>query len=183
MKFRLSYSGSLKSRNSSKTKDKWVLRKEFHEQLKELWTVHPTLASWINNDEHFLIEKFGRSFRPLAVSGLHLFCSLEILFLRRGEPGKAIKRGDIDNRIKTLIDGLRLPQSIEEMADIKNHFSEGEVIYCLLEDDDRILHFSVETDTLLKPKIGEEPQTQADVMLTVEVKPTLVTFDAVGFLS
>ena len=131
-----------------------------------------------------IIEIFGRKFRPLTVSGLHLFCSLDILFLRRGEQGRAVRAGDIDNRIKTLIDGLRTPQSQEEMDGIEEHFQSGEIIYCLLEDDDRILHFSVETDTLLAP-IPEtgEPQSQADILLTVEVTPTLVTFNSVGFLS
>lgn len=94
-----------------------------------------------------------------------------------------MKNGDIDNRIKTLIDGLRLPQSKEEMVGIEEYFDDSETIFCLLEDDDKIAHFSVETDTLLKPESGDISQSHADIMLTVEIKPIIVTIGSVSFLS
>jgi len=38
------------------------------------------------------------------------------LFLRPGEPGRLVSRGgDIDNRIKTLLDGLRMPTDAIEL--------------------------------------------------------------------
>jgi hypothetical protein len=35
---------------------------------------------------------------------------LNILFLRADIPGKVVQSGDIDNRLKTLFDALRMPQ-------------------------------------------------------------------------
>jgi hypothetical protein len=52
----------------------------------------------------------GHSFLPLIRDSLALVCGLDILFLRKEEPGKLVEHGgDIDNRIKTLFDGLRMP--------------------------------------------------------------------------
>src|SRR6266849_6098917 len=52
----------------------------------------------------------GKQFVPLVRQSLALACSLDILFLRREEPGSLILQGgDIDNRIKTLFDALKMP--------------------------------------------------------------------------
>ena len=45
-------------------------------------------------------------FVPLVREDFGLLCSLDILFLRRDYPMSVISRGDLDNRVKTLIDTL-----------------------------------------------------------------------------
>jgi len=52
----------------------------------------------------------SRQFFPLTRASLGLVCDLNILFLRPGDPGSLIgEGGDLDNRLKVLFDGLRMP--------------------------------------------------------------------------
>ncbi len=60
-------------------------------------------------------QESGFRFVPLVRESLSLLCSLDVLFLRRDFPGSVISAGDIDNRIKTLIDALRRPRSGNEL--------------------------------------------------------------------
>ncbi|WP_147306351.1 hypothetical protein [Methylovirgula sp. 4M-Z18] len=100
---------------------------------------------------------------PLVRHSLYLFCDVDILFLRHDEPFKLLKRGgDLDNRIKTLFDSLRMPDNVSELG--------GEVVaadplYVLLEDDALIKGFSVKTGKLL----GVRKDKPHHVRLTIEV--------------
>ena len=100
---------------------------------------------------------------PLVRKSLYLNCSLSILFLRKDEPGALITQsGDIDNRVKTLLDGLRVPaKSVQDKFKPKN-----ETTYCLLESDTLVSGLEIETDRLLFPKTDEENE----VHLIIEVK-------------
>jgi hypothetical protein len=71
------------------------------------------------------------------------------LFLRRDTPGGLVENGgDIDNRIKVLLDGLRMPNIVRELGG--DGFEPDEnPFYCLLEDDKLIMKISVTTDRLL----------------------------------
>lgn len=63
----------------------------------------------------------GYRFVPLVREDFGLSCSLHILFLRRDFPGAGvISAGDLDNRIKTLIDTLRKPHSAAELRGNEN---------------------------------------------------------------
>ncbi len=76
--------------------------------------------------------------------------------------------GDIDNRVKTLFDALRVPdeKQIEKFVP-----AEGEVpFFCLLQDDVLVTGFSVKTERLLEPPVAGERPT--DVALTIGVKVT-----------
>lgn len=93
------------------------------------------------------IERFGRRFRPLVRASLNLTCSLEILFLRQEDPGALIKHGgDIDNRIKTFIDALEMPQSEPEGDESE------EMNYPLLENDSLVKGVEIDTERLLLPE-------------------------------
>jgi len=132
--------------------------------------------------EHFgqsyLAEKwarYGYNCIPLITEEICLRCSLDILFLRPEEPGAVIQGGDIDNRIKTLFDALRLPKTIEEVNRQKPT-REEDPFYCLLEDDSLISEIKVSTDRLLLlPK--EKVLSPNDVFLAIHVqmKPRMQT--------
>jgi len=118
MHFHLTYEGPLRAsgNNSNRPKDKWDLRMAFHPQLEMLWQLHPFLSS-IGGEadgrggrhEGKPIDVHGSKFRPLVRSSLKAICELQILFLRQGDPGALVSQsGDLDNRIKTLLDGLRI---------------------------------------------------------------------------
>jgi hypothetical protein len=77
---------------------------------------------------------------------LALGCELKILFLRREEPGSLIlQAGDLDNRLKTLFDALRVPTE-QELIEDKDP---TDPIFCLLESDAMITGLSIKTDRLL----------------------------------
>jgi hypothetical protein len=87
------------------------------------------------------------NFIPLVRNSLYLACDLDILFLRHDDDLRILRdHGDLDNRIKTLFDGLKKPTTIEEQGGI--HPS-ADPLYVLLEDDALIHSFSVRTGKLL----------------------------------
>jgi hypothetical protein len=150
MEFRLTYQGPLlatqrdpiNSQKDPKADNKHTLRLAFHRQLKRLWEITPFLQSEIRtrrsagdrgeaHDIKTLAAKhnlYGFNFVPLVTHDIELFCGLEILFLRPDKPGGVVWAGDIDNRIKTLIDALRIPVAGElytkrTQEQTKRHFS------------------------------------------------------------
>ena len=119
---------------------------------------------------------FGYQFVPLVTEYFDLLCSLHILFLRHDVPGSAIQAGDIDNRIKTLIDALRVPQNQAELVEDDACPREDEnPFYCLLQDDNQVSGFSVETDTLLDPPNGYGDDRKVKIVVTVELRPYYAT--------
>jgi hypothetical protein len=180
MQFRLTYGGPLgpSANRSKKTDQKHSIRLELHRQLKQLWYAHPLLKGNtkpvpdITGKSH--IERVGKNFErggclivPLVTDEQSLVCSLDILFLRRGDPGDLLRQdGDLDGRIKTLFDALRLPKDLNEMPG-EQLSPEEQPLFVLLEDDSLITGFQVTTDRLLIPP--ESDENKNDVMLVINV--------------
>ena len=121
-------------------------------------------------------NQFGYQFVPLVTGYFHLLCSIHVLFLRHDIPGSAIQAGDIDNRIKTLIDALRLPNNQTELVNSDVKPKRGETpFFCLLEDDSLVSGFSVETDTLLNPPRQSVGGRDVKIVVTVELRPYFAT--------
>ncbi len=197
MDFRLIYKGPLPAaasgKGGSRVKDKHRLRKHFHKQLRELWQQHPDLKRqselhyykllgqihrvpagvpdtkpWIEHiaDDH---QRFGGRFVPLVTKEGGLTCSLDILFLRRDGPGNLIRSGgDLDNRIKVLMDGLRMPDTFPELGGFQIEPDENP-FHCLLEDDALVTQISVTTDRLLTPQESNEGIHDVDLVIRVSV--------------
>jgi hypothetical protein len=106
-----------------------------------------------------------------------LTCSLNILFLRKEGPGALVASGgDLDNRIKTLFDGLRMPTLEEgraEKADL-------DPLFCLLEDDALITDVMIRTDRLVSRPGSSSSEVR--LIIDVDVYPTHVRTDNSGFL-
>jgi len=118
---------------------------------------------WIADD----YQRIGGRFVPLVSEVGGLTCSLDILFLRRDNPGSmVINGGDIDNRIKVLLDGLRLPKTVPELGGLPITEDENP-FFCLLEDDSLITKLSVTTDRLISPQ--GESEGLHDVFLDIHV--------------
>jgi hypothetical protein len=126
---------------------------------------------------------FGYRFVPLVREEVSLLCSLDVLFLRRDIPGSALNAGDIDNRIKTLIDTLRIPRNQTELiGPDTTPGADDDPFFCLLEDDKQVSRFVVETDTLLNPPaVTNLDDTEARVVVTVELRPYDVTLFNLSF--
>jgi hypothetical protein len=113
-------------------------------------------------------ERNGRKFIPLVTEEMCLDCCLDVLFLRPEAAGRVVRSGDLDNRLKTLFDALRIPANLEASGGALVQ-EEDSPIYCLLEDDDLISEVHINTDNLLLlPK--EHGSTENDVFLVIDVK-------------
>ncbi|MEM9395119.1 MAG: hypothetical protein AAGA38_14765 [Pseudomonadota bacterium] len=184
------------------------IRRQFHAQLKELWESDPFLSNWISSKSELeeslkrpidrlsrlagnedrlpvvtLLPDFYRRrdfrFVPLVRADFLLQCSLKILFLRRDPPGSVVSHGDIDNRLKVLLDGLSMPQD-NQIDDKVAPGGDEDPFFVLLEDDKLLSAFSVETQRLLEPSADQQDDA-VKLSIEVEVKPTLVTMDNASF--
>jgi hypothetical protein len=210
VEFRLTYRGKLPAASSadSRAREKHLIRKQLHKQLRVLWGDHRALKSKLvarqsvsgyDGEEAALIrlaemqtdpkieveriaDKFahhGYRFVPLIREPEGIACSLDILFLRRDNPGNLVRSGgDIDNRLKVLLDALRMPKDLSELAGFPPDQGE-DPFFCLLEDDVLINDISVTTDRLLVPKEDEEHIN--DVMLVIHVTAKAISWQ--GLLS
>jgi len=196
MQFRLIYRGPLRATQKdpyvgqveppARAKHKHTIRQAFHAQLKELWATNTFLRTTKLPKEplpfpgrdfapmaEVLAGKYqqnGYRFVPLVREELTLLCSLDILFLRRDIPGGVITAGDIDNRLKTLIDALRMPKNSSELVGSENPEKGEDPFYCLLEDDKGVTKLSVETDTLLDQPDSDDPAL-VHLVIRVDVRP------------
>src|SRR5437879_2426081 len=137
MEFRLFYDGPLKSNRGPV--DKQVLRREFHRQLKDLVDRKPMepfkRLVKAKHKRATLIELGGFTFIPLIAEQLDHVAMLSITLLTAEEPGRAVTQaGDLDNRIKTLLDALRVPKSVSELPKDDRPLDGETPFYCLLED-------------------------------------------------
>jgi hypothetical protein len=96
-----------------------------------------------------------------------------VLLLRPEAPGQLFTQsGDIDNRLKTLFDALKIPTPNEEYGKRSRHEDE-EPFFCLLADDKLITKVAVETDQLLDVS-GVGPVDlvhEASLVITVRLRP------------
>ena len=198
LEFRLTYRGSLpaSTASNSRMKPKHLIRREFNKQLRNYWNIHPELQEHHeselagNNEGGFISHEVphyqigDKSFLPLLTERRGLACALDILFLRRDAPGKVVTNGgDIDNRLKTLFDALRVPQNSAEIPSDWEQDIDEFPLYCLLDDDGIITTVSVTTDRLLTPLENEESVN--DVLLVIKVEAIITNFTTApwGFIA
>jgi hypothetical protein len=124
----------------------------------------------------------GYRFAPLVCEDFSLLCSLNVLFLRRDFPAGVISAGDLDNRIKTLIDALRMPHGANELKGNETPDAAEDPFFCLLEDDDLVTDLTVETGMLLDPPVdGDGGAARVKLVISVGLKPNDVTMFNLGF--
>lgn len=192
MRFVLTYSGRLPS--SGNLDDKHRIRRSIHPQLARQWQVESSLAEWararnqpsdpLGKGLEDIAASFTRGqfrFVPLVSKRLKLVCFLDIVFLRPEAPGELIRHGgDIDNRIKTLLDSLRVPDAPEIQSFTPT--AKENPFFCLLENDSLVTGFQVRTERLLEPPAGPDSQWDVKLVITVLVRPTEVTIENSAFL-
>ena len=183
--------------NSNRVKEKQHIRNALSPQLEELWQQHRSLQGnfgvfdeddvtqygivraptpeetidWQKKQIAKIREPIiisGRSFVPLIRRSHDACCSVDILFLRKDSPGTLIgTAGDLDNRLKLLFDGFRMPRETEIDSGRGD-----DVMFCLTEDDALISDFSVKTDYLLSRPHG----SINDVLLIIEVNVSVTRY-------
>jgi hypothetical protein len=186
--FRLTYDGPLKAASQSETRrvEKHEIRRVFNRQLWQLFEQRDS-GSFMDAEFKALQEQpeinpFMRvkrgNFRFLALvrQKLNLVCDLDILFLRRENPGQLIQDGgDLDNRIKVLFDALRIPQDDNEIRGLEPIGDWEPLFFCLTEDDKLITGFRIVTDRLLEPAKSDAEQNHVRLIINVEIKATKLT--------
>lgn len=196
MLFRLTYEGPVYSRQDRKpdalkpraSEHQHSIRRHFHGQLKRLWTTDKFLSKAITSED--LVEpgkkvalyesaarqntQYGYRWAPLVRSKHHLVATLRVLFLRRDGPGSLYTAGDIDNRMKTVLDALCKPQNPNQVPYPPG--PDEDPFFVLMEDDKLITHLEVETDLLLDPPTDAvDDLSRAKLVINVDVSPSYVT--------
>lgn len=198
MDFVLRYRGPLPSNGS--VKDKHHIRTAIHAQLQALCNQEPLLVQAkldtlpegvLKGREvevprpleimYFFVALGGFCFVPIIHRPHELVCALDILFLRREKPGAIIRHGgDLDNRLKTLFDALRMPHDATELAGVLPECP-NQRMYCLLDDDSLITRVSVSTQQLLEPIGAGEHPTTVELLIHVTVQSTYPMWANLGF--
>ena len=193
MKFRLTYAGPLMSSGNDnkdrKGPHKHDLRMAFHPQLKRLWETVPFLkagrssyngSTWApvdtipepKYDPKLRAAKFkvgSWNFVPLITEDMEFYCSLEILFLRVGSRKALLNQGDLDGRLKTLLDALSMPTLTQDYTFALTPGSNP--LNVLLENDRQVTKISIETDVLLESTHAQSPSKYEahDVRLIIAI--------------
>jgi hypothetical protein len=123
------------------------------------------------------IERHGRTFRPLVRESYALHCGLKIQFQRKEPPGRVYQGGDIDGRIKTLLDALTMPQHLEQVLVDPDAPA---TIFCLMEDDSMVSGLQVESERLLTDQ--NHPKDHVRLNIEVDVRVRLATIYNQSFL-
>jgi hypothetical protein len=180
MKFTLTFEGNLPtSGNKPKPEAVWRIRRTLHPQIADLFLTHPVLTEVVPDKAYFPdINVKGFDFTPVVRRRLNMICSLNIIFLRKMEAAGLVHQGgDLDNRIKTLFDGLRMPDKGDEVPEKEVRF---EPMNTLLESDGLITNFSIKADKLLD---GESKSKHwVKLLIEAHVSVTRVTMGNVSFL-
>jgi hypothetical protein len=167
---RLVYEGPLKSNRGAA--DKQQIRRVLHSQMREL-VGRKSMAHFkrlIQSDANVPkteIRLRGFRFVPLVTERLNNVAKLHITVLTPEEPGRVVTQGgDLDNRLKTLLDALRVPKNENELPADDAPQSGEDPFFCLLEDDALISGLTVASDRLLRPD-----SKQSEVLLIIHVTP------------
>lgn len=178
MRFTLTYQGELRSRGNS------VQRQQVRNSLSGQ---HARLC----RHEQFRLGEgdlagpgarmiHDRQFIPLISRASGLRVALDILLLQQTVENSPLgDHGDIDNRLKTLFDALRVPQH-EKEAGHKDGYSFKGPVYCLLEDDSLIEKVSLEVERWLDP-VANPKDVLAVLRVTTRVHR--VTYANIAHLS
>ena len=173
MRFTLVYQGDLPP--SGNSQEKWRIRREIEPQLRKLWTVPPFdgVAKYKDQsyqpDTCYVGKKVGAvEYIPCISSRLEMRAELQIRLLSAAMPGGLMQYGDIDNRLKTLLDALSIP-TLQQMPKNPETDTDGRM-FCLLEDDRLVTRIDVTNDRLLT-----EPDHSRNAIVLINVHPVAST--------
>lgn len=185
-----------------------AIRKQLHPQLKAFWQTNIFLKNARKPSDTSLLspaeasgrwddgpkqnaqslkmhvannfQENGYKFTPLVLQEWNLSCALDILILRRDTPESPLQDGDLDNRVKSLVDGLRKPNGANELRKNPTPDNGEDPFFVLLQDDSLVTDLRVETDNLLVPSTyGKENHVVA--LISVEIRPYDISTFNLGF--
>lgn len=150
MEFCLFYQGKLKSRDGAAGKHE--IRASLDRQLRSIshsqTFSHSFKPDWegkrSSKEQPMFVERMGKRFWFLISENLATKVNLSLTILVPHETARIVHNGgDIDNRIKTLFDALRVPAADSEVPSNDQFDYSDSGMYCLLEDDKLIDRISI----------------------------------------
>ena len=149
---------------------------KFSEQLRKLVKIQPFIL-----DKSVLAgeawNRNGYEFFPLAPFSSQCSASLKIRILDRQQRGYLIgSGGDIDNRLKTILDALRIPNEGTDMKGIAP--GNQNKVYTLLEDDRQVSSLSVEISRWMV----DGPSDEVLVIIDIETHEEQTTYKSIDVL-
>lgn len=170
MRFTLVYQGDLPPNAGSTEKAR--IRATFDPQLRRFWRdLWPEGANYKDPKREPSNLYVGRTvgsieYIPVITDRLRLRAELEITLFSTSRPGDLINNaGDIDNRLKTLLDALSVPSHQQANAQCTPS-SDDNRVYCLLDDDSLVTRLDISNDRLLTLELGSR-----EAMAIVRVRP------------
>lgn len=132
------------------------------------WVAHPPAPG----PASVIVEKGALRFAPLVTQRLNLYAELSVRLFRQQPRGTLITGGgDIDNRLKTLLDGLRVPLgSLEGCTELPPQ-PDPSPLSGLLEHDSLVTKVAVESQQRLRPAAPDE----VVAIISVHVTKTVLT--------
>jgi hypothetical protein len=206
VEFALKYRGPLPAASSSNKRvaEKHQIRRYLHSQLAQFWQKDPRFSKIDPANLQLAEQRNGRfdvprpiggnpaswfyhlplrgiKFVPLITHVREAHCHLAIRFYRRDKPGEIISTdGDLDNRLKTLFDALRMPHRDDELP---KDIPLGESpFFCLLDDDALITKLSIETFALLTPTQPGDDDAYAELEMGVEIRAMTPMWGTIDWL-
>jgi hypothetical protein len=185
MRFTLTYDGPLLAtgndppvQSESKLRNIWAIRNRFEPQIGRIYETNPIFRGAVGPPSRAAatimrspIERNGFKFAAIARTALGLGCEVDIKLLVNHEPGSVITRaGDLDNRLKTIFDALRVPQA-NEFRGINLTIAADHFYPCLLEDDAAITKVSIASERWL----DGGNRTENEVHLSIGVRVIILT--------
>ena len=188
MKFKLLYFGDIMVNPKKRAQHIADIRMQFHPQLKKLIQHSP----WDNLTQYMQPNAVktpvttrhvgGIDWNPIITPNLKLLAELDIQMMHPEIVG--VPRSDIDNRLKTLFDGLRCPQNEHEIG--ANTPRDIGPIYTLLDDDHLVTRTTINTSHLLSADIfRDHPNASPDsvfIMIDVNVRVAVGTLENLPFM-
>ncbi len=176
MELTLFYRGDLGSNKGAKQKQE--LRQAFHQQLSMFWDQHPLKdMRWLWEKNHKLYKEHcdvtshigDFQFIPIVSKFMYMVADINIELLRSEPPGTInAQSGDLDNRVKTLLDALRAPKNLDELPKNSSPKKDESPFFCLLEDDELIHKFSVTSRRWLEPNVSPR-----ETILIINIKTSI----------
>ena len=119
----------------------------------ERFTEYPDTDFDFGKLPYIVSEIDGKKFVPIVHRSLALVAELDISFLFPSPDIPSVATmvtGDIDNKLKTLFDALRIPKQAQELPVGWTQTTETNPLFCLLEDDSFISKVAISNGFCLR---------------------------------
>lgn len=180
-------------KDNQQTGAKQTIRRDFSIQIAHLWQTDPMLHAALQHSGGYFADAQLQDKKVANISPWEAFwrvptcgylasaivtrqngllCELDVELWRREAPGAILHSGgqtpDLDNRLKTLFDALRIPLCDSDVPG--NMWGSGqEELDCLLEDDGLISKLTIDTKKWSRPPAANENPDAVKIIVNAHI--------------